>query len=56
MRSAAVVAAVFAAITAVVTVHFLTRYFKSRNLRPFGFYCIAFGIFMVLFTTIVGTP
>jgi undecaprenyl-diphosphatase len=56
VRGAAVVAAVFAAITAVITVHFLTRYFKSRNLRPFGYYCIAFGIFMVLFTTIVGTP
>jgi undecaprenyl-diphosphatase len=56
VRGAAVVAAVFAAITAVITVHFLTRYFKTRNLRPFGFYCIAFGIFMVLFTTIVGAP
>jgi undecaprenyl-diphosphatase len=56
VRGAAIVAAVFAAITAVITVHFLTRYFKSRNLRPFGYYCIAFGIFMVLFTAIVGTP
>jgi undecaprenyl-diphosphatase len=56
VRGAAVVAAVFAAITAVVTVHFLTRYFKSRNLRPFGYYCIVFGIFMVLFTAIAGTP
>jgi undecaprenyl pyrophosphate phosphatase UppP len=37
-------------------VHFLTRYFKTRNLRPFGYYCIAFGAFMVLFTVIVGTP
>jgi undecaprenyl-diphosphatase len=56
VRGAAVVAAVFAAVTAVITVHFLTRYFKSRNLRPFGFYCIAFGIFMVLFTAIAGAP
>jgi undecaprenyl-diphosphatase len=56
VRGAAVVAAVCAAITAVVTVHFLTRYFRRGNLRPFGIYCIVFGIFMVLFTTIVGTP
>ncbi len=56
VRGAAVVAAVFAAVTAVITVHFLTRYFKTRNLRPFGIYCILFGIFMLLFTAIAGTP
>ncbi|HEX8975761.1 MAG TPA: undecaprenyl-diphosphate phosphatase [Solirubrobacteraceae bacterium] len=56
IRGAAVIAAVCAAITAVVTVHFLTRYFRRGNLRPFGLYCIAFGIFMVLFTAIAGTP
>jgi undecaprenyl-diphosphatase len=56
VRGAAFVAAVFAAVTAVITVHFLTRYFKRGNLRPFGVYCILFGIFMVLFIAIVGTP
>jgi undecaprenyl-diphosphatase len=56
IRGAAVVAAVCAAITAVITVHFLTKYFERGNLRPFGIYCIVFGIFMVLFTAIVGTP
>ena len=56
VRSAALVAAVAAAITAVFTVHFLMRYFKRGNLRPFGLYCIAFGAFMVLFTLIVGAP
>jgi undecaprenyl pyrophosphate phosphatase UppP len=25
-------------------VAFLSRYFKSNSLRPFGIYCIAFGI------------
>src|SRR2546421_525142 len=39
VRGAAVIAAVCAAATAVVTVHFLTRYFKTRTLTPFGFYC-----------------
>ena len=56
IRGAAVLAAVVAAITAVGTVHFLTRYFRRGNLRPFGVYCILFGIFMVLFTLIVGAP
>jgi undecaprenyl-diphosphatase len=54
VRGAAVIAAVFAAVTAILTVHFLTRYFKTGNLRRFGIYCILFGIFMVLFTIVVG--
>ena len=56
VRGAAIIAAVFAAVTAVVTVHFLTRYFNKGNLRPFGIYCISFGAFMVVFTLIVGPP
>jgi undecaprenyl-diphosphatase len=56
VRGAAFIAAIFAAVTAVITVHFLTRYFKKGNLRPFGIYCIVFGIFMVGFTAIAGTP
>jgi undecaprenyl-diphosphatase len=49
VRGAAFVAAVAAAITAVVTVHFLTRYFKTRNLTPFGLYCVVFGLAMVIY-------
>jgi undecaprenyl-diphosphatase len=56
VRGAAFVAAIAAAVTAVFTVHFLMRYFKHGNLRPFGIYCIVFGIFMILFTLIVGAP
>ena len=56
VRSAAVIAAVAAAITAIITVHVLTRYFKNRNLIPFGIYCIVFGIFMTIFTVAVGAP
>jgi undecaprenyl-diphosphatase len=56
VRGAAFIAAIFAAVTAVITVHFLTRYFKKGNLRPFGIYCIVFGLFMVAFTAIAGTP
>ncbi len=56
VRGAAIIAAIAAAITAVITVHFLSKYFERGNLRPFGIYCIVFGLFMVLFTLIVGTP
>ncbi|HWF54713.1 MAG TPA: undecaprenyl-diphosphate phosphatase [Solirubrobacteraceae bacterium] len=56
LRIEAVVALAVSAVIAVVTVHFLTRYFKARNLVPFGIYCLAFGAFMTLFTIIVGTP
>ncbi|HEY5257457.1 MAG TPA: undecaprenyl-diphosphate phosphatase [Candidatus Baltobacteraceae bacterium] len=32
-----------AAVAAYASVAFLTRYFKSNNLRPFGWYCLIFG-------------
>ena len=50
IRGQAVVAMVSAAITAVFTVAFLMRYFKTRTLMPFAIYCIAFGGFMVVYT------
>jgi undecaprenyl-diphosphatase len=56
VRGAAIVAAVFAAVTAIITVHFLTKYFEKRDLRPFGVYCLLFGAFMVVFTLVAGTP
>jgi undecaprenyl-diphosphatase len=56
IRGAAVLAAICAAVTAVITVHYLTRYFKKGNLRRFGIYCILFGAFMTAFTIIVGPP
>jgi undecaprenyl-diphosphatase len=49
IRGEAIIAAVVAAITAVFTVHFLTRWFKTRTLTPFGIYCILFGIAMVIY-------
>jgi undecaprenyl-diphosphatase len=49
IRGAAVIAAVAAAIAAVFTVHFLTRYFRRGNLRPFGIYCVLFGLAMVIY-------
>ena len=49
IRGYAVIAAVAAAITAVFTVHFLTRYFRRGNLIPFGIYCVLFGLAMVIY-------
>ena len=33
------------------SVHWLLRYFKTRNLTPFGIYCLVFGFAMVIYTT-----
>jgi undecaprenyl-diphosphatase len=49
IRGAAVIGGIVAAVVAVFTVHFLTRYFRRGNLRPFGIYCILFGIAMVAY-------
>ncbi|MDQ6821634.1 MAG: undecaprenyl-diphosphate phosphatase [Actinomycetota bacterium] len=49
IRGPAVIAAIFAAITAVITVHFLMRYFRHGNLNPFGIYCLLFGAAMVAY-------
>jgi len=43
IRGAAIIAAISAAITAIISVHFLTRWFKTRTLTPFGIYCIVVG-------------
>jgi undecaprenyl-diphosphatase len=49
IRGDAIIAAVAAAVTAVFTVHYLMRYFKTRTLTPFGIYCIVFGAAMVIY-------
>jgi undecaprenyl-diphosphatase len=49
IRGYAVLAAAVAAVTAVFTVHFLTRYFRRANLTPFAVYCVLFGLAMVIY-------
>jgi undecaprenyl pyrophosphate phosphatase UppP len=39
-----------AAVTAVFTVAFLVKYFKTRTLVPFGVYCLLFGFAMLIYT------
>ena len=50
LRGQAVVAAACAAAAGIVSVHYLLRYFKTRNLIPFGIYCLLFGGAMVIYT------
>jgi undecaprenyl-diphosphatase len=49
IRGYAALAAVVAGVLAVLTVHFLTRYFRRGNLRPFAAYCVMFGVAMVIY-------
>ena len=50
IRGQALVACATAAVTAVFTVTFLVKYFKTRTLVPFAVYCLAFGVAMVIYT------
>jgi undecaprenyl-diphosphatase len=50
IRGQALVACAVAAVTAVFTVAFLVRYFKTRTLLPFAVYCLLFGLAMVIYT------
>ena len=50
IRGQAAVACAVAAVTAVFTVAFLVRYFKTRTLIPFAIYCLLFGVAMVIYT------
>ncbi len=52
VRGQALVACVSAAVTAVFTVTFLVKYFKTRTLIPFAVYCLVFGAFMVIYTQV----
>ncbi|MDR3546725.1 MAG: undecaprenyl-diphosphate phosphatase [Candidatus Pacebacteria bacterium] len=46
--------AIAAAVGALVSVAFLTRYFKSNTLRPFAIYCIAAGFISLILLTRAG--
>lgn len=56
IRGQALVACVSAAITAVFTVAFLVRWFKTRTLIPFAIYCLLFGGFMLIYTLACVAP
>jgi undecaprenyl-diphosphatase len=50
IRGQALVACISAAVTAVFTVTFLVRWFKTRTLIPFAIYGLVFGGAMVIYT------
>ena len=52
IRGQAIAAASCAAVAGIISVHYLLRYFESRNLIPFGIYCLIFGAGMVVYTSV----
>lgn len=48
IRGQALVGGVIAGIAAYLAVRYLDKYFQTRNLRPFGMYCVGIGVFMLL--------
>jgi undecaprenyl-diphosphatase len=44
----ALLGAVVAGVAAYCSVAFLTRYFRTNDLRPFGWYCVVFGLITLL--------
>jgi undecaprenyl-diphosphatase len=48
------VGSLLAGIAAYISVRFLDKYFRGKSLRPFGLYCIGFGLFMLIVGIIHG--
>lgn len=49
------VGSLLAGIAAYLSVRYLDKYFRNKSLRPFGWYCIGFGVFMLLVSIIHGS-
>lgn len=54
VRGQIVAGAVVTFLASLFAVRFLTRFFRKATLRPFGIYCIIFGIFMLIFVAAGG--
>jgi undecaprenyl-diphosphatase len=54
LRGPALVGALCAAVTTVLAVKFLLKYFETNRLTPFGIYCILAGVFCTLVFTLGG--
>jgi undecaprenyl-diphosphatase len=52
VREPALLGLVFAALAAIVSVHWLVRWFKTRNLTPFAIYCLVFGASMIVYFSV----
>ncbi len=49
------VGSLLAGVAAYLSVRYLDKYFRNKSLRPFGWYCIGFGVFMLLVSIIHGS-
>lgn len=54
MRGQILAGSLVAGIAAYFSVRYLDKYFQNKSLRPFGLYCIGFGLFMLLVGIIRG--
>lgn len=54
IRGQILAGSILAGIAAYLSVRYLDKYFQNRSLRPFGIYCICFGIFMLLVSIVRG--
>jgi undecaprenyl-diphosphatase len=53
IRPQMLLGSVLAGVGAYVSVRFLERYFVNNSLRPFGYYCLAVGLFALLWINLV---
>ncbi len=53
IRGQALAGSVVAFFVALISVHFLVRYFRSRGLAPFAFYCLALGLAGIVYFGLV---
>lgn len=54
IRGPILLGSLLSGIAAYIAVRFLDKYFQGKSLRPFGLYCIGFGLFMLLVGIIHG--
>jgi undecaprenyl-diphosphatase len=52
IRGQVLAGSVVAGLASYVSVRFLTSYFKSKTLTPFGVYCLVAGVFFIIFSTV----
>jgi undecaprenyl-diphosphatase len=50
IRGQVLVGSVVAGVASYLSVRFLTRYFKSKNLTPFAIYCLIVGVFFIVYS------
>jgi undecaprenyl-diphosphatase len=52
VRGQVVAGSIVTFFVSLLTVRYLSQYFKTRTLTPFAIYCVAFGLFMTIFVAV----